>query len=180
MSQVPPHIPDDLAARLLDHVSFVVRVYCRLFPDHDQKDLVQDAMIAFVERAKERASVDEPFTWLTAVVRNLHRERCRARSRDKAQVSLSRPDAAGDGETEPFQIACRSDPWAELIKLLAEVTPPFSEQEKAELLAIAAGQTRREIAVELGAKPVVVDARIKKNLERVRFFVERGKCSSGE
>jgi hypothetical protein len=97
--------------------------------------------------------------------------RCRRWRRHKAKTSLF----FGVGALEPV---CRDDPWAALDQLLDEVRdPPFSEHEKAELRALASGESRLEIARQQGATTDVVEARIKKNLERLRFVVEHGKSS---
>src|SRR5690606_16856578 len=48
-------IPEEFAARLAGHVDTVVHLYCRLLPDHDQKNLAQDALTALVERWRDES-----------------------------------------------------------------------------------------------------------------------------
>lgn len=141
----PPSIPNELAGELVLHVGRLVRLCCQSFPEHDRMDMAQDALVELVVRAHEGRPVQEPRSWLVAVIHNIRRMRCPARSRDRGALSLSSwpPDSQPESPHEP---ACRADPWAELEPLLDDVLPPYSEEDKADLRAFAAGDTRHEIA----------------------------------
>lgn len=166
-----PSIPEPIAAELVHHVDFATRVYCHLLGQHDRKDVAQDALAAFLERAHCNRPVEEPHAWLVAVVRNLDALRRRRSQRGKAHP------LSDSAVQEP---ASRDDEWAKLEQLLGEVTPPFTEDEKNDLRALAAGQTRSQIARELGEKVRVVEDRIKRELKRLEIFLGSGKSTGGE
>ena len=180
MNPVPLPIPPHLAAELTTHVALVVRIYCRLLPDHDQKDVEQDALTALVERWRTSGPPHQPFSWLVAVIHKLHARRCRVRWRDRGHVSLS--PSAGPQHDAPtaIELACHADLWTELAQLLDEVVPPLSEADKVELLAFASGESRRDLARDCGESVRTVERRLKRNLERVAFFATRGKSRDGD
>lgn len=173
MSPDPSRIPDEFARRLVGHVDTIVHLYCRLLPGHDQQDVAQDALTALVEGWRAGSCPAEPLSWLVAVVRKIHARRCRVRWRDRGVISLS--TGPGEDDAAPVVPACGADPWAELRQLLDDVTPPFSESDKAELLGLASGDGRGDLARDRGESVRTCERRLKKNLERLSFFLTPGK-----
>lgn len=166
-----PTIPERIATQLVEHVDFAARIYCHLLGQHEREDVAQDALAALLERAHRNRPVREPNAWLVAVVRKLDAVRRRRRHRGRA-LRLS--------DSTVQEPASRDDLWAKLEQLLEAVYPPYTEDEKDDLRALAAGRTRHEIARELGQKVRVVEARIKKSLERLKIFLGSGKSTDGE
>lgn len=142
----PPSIPNGLAAELVLHVVGVVRICCRVFPERDRMDIAQDALVALVERVHEGRPVQEPRSWLGAVVCERPAMRCRGRRRDRGTLSLSSWPRNSEPGASAHESACRAGPWADVERLLADMWHPYPEEDKAELRTFAAGDTRHKIA----------------------------------
>ncbi len=158
---------------LVSYTHRLAREHCRPISAEDARDLAQDALVAFLSQERLRGPVLEPHAWLLAVLRHLDADRRRRRTRRREQALPS----------EECEIHSKNGPlggWESLERMLDDLRPHVTPLERSIALALAAGETRGQIARETTEEVGHVYSAAKRILERVRKFVEQDEELSGD
>ena len=166
----------ELALKYLDSLYNYARLLTR--DDTDAEDLLQEALL---RGFRHRATIDSalnPKAWLFKVMRNVHIDRCRARSSRPSEVAFSNGD---DGEHEAGGPALRPglfDPEDILLRrvAIAEVRSairhlPPALREAVELRDIE-GLSYREIAAVIGRPIGTVMSRLSRGRNLLRAALQ--------
>ncbi len=155
--------------------------YARLLTRHDTEaeDLLQEAL---VRGFRHRAMIDSalnPKAWLFKVMRNVHIDRCRARSSRPSEVALSNGDAAEREAAEgpalrptlfdPEEILLRRVAIAEVRSAIRHLPPVL--REAVELRDIE-GLSYREIAAVIGHPIGTVMSRLARGRNLLRAALQ--------
>jgi RNA polymerase sigma-70 factor, ECF subfamily len=167
----------ELALKYLDSLYNYARLLTR--DDTDAEDLLQEALL---RGFRSRATIDSalnPKAWLFKVMRNVHIDRCRARSTRPNEVAFSSGDAAeheaaGDPAlrpplVDPEEILLRRVAIAEVRSAIRHLPPVL--REAVELRDIE-GLSYREIAAVIGRPIGTVMSRLARGRNLLRATLQ--------
>jgi RNA polymerase sigma-70 factor (ECF subfamily) len=167
----------ELALKYLDSLYNYARLLTR--DDTETEDLLQEALL---RSSRHRASIDaslNPKAWLFKVMRNVHIDRCRARSARPGEVALSNGDGSEHGGVgpsalrpallDPEEILLRRVAIAEVRAAIRQLPPPL--RETVELRDIE-GLSYREIAAVIGRPIGTVMSRLARGRNLLRSALQ--------
>jgi DNA-directed RNA polymerase specialized sigma24 family protein len=119
-----------------------------------------------VRSASGRSNPENPEAWICRIVRNRCATQLRAARRANAgAVNFAIDVASQQPQTQLFDL------WEQLEDALRGVRPQLPEPDKELLRALAAGETRREMAHACGKSIDGLERRVRKSLESVRNWL---------
>ena len=161
---------DDATATLERHIPALRRYAWALLRDGDAADdLVQDALERALSRWWLRPRGVDLAPWLFTILRNLHVDRHRARTRRGPHVAL---DEAADAD-----VAAEQENGLALRDALAALDRLPEEQKSALLLVGVEDLTYEEAARVLGVPVGTVMSRLSRGRARLRSLLETGRAT---
>jgi RNA polymerase sigma-70 factor, ECF subfamily len=134
------------------------------------EEVVQEAFVRVWQRARDYdADKGQPFTWMSAIVRNLCIDRLR---RERGEVTL---DAApgreswADPDPDPQELAIRSAEARRLATCLDGLDEPQSRLIR---LAFFTGLTHDQLAAQVGQPLGTVKSTIRRGLQRLKTCLD--------
>ncbi len=169
--EVPAAVTPQLAQECSAHVNCVVARCCASLQYADRQDIAQEALQLLLLKTRVRGLPAEPRAWLVGVVRNLRARCLRRRWRARGIAELNEEDDDVDGQSPLATPVAREDAWVSLEALLADVRPALRDDEIAALLALGAGESRKQIAGACGRSEDALGRRLRRSLETLRFYL---------
>jgi len=154
--------PDTLIA----HAGFIRAVARKLLlDDHEVDDVVQQTLLAALEKPPQRPGPLKP--WLATVARNLARMRRRTEGRiDRREQAAARPESM----PATSEIAARLETQRKLVEVVTALDEPYRD---VVVLRFFDELPPREVAARLGIPVETVRTRTRRALEQLRGQLDR-------